>query len=170
MMRLIKLEVSSKIFINNHMTIFGKKTHIISQFLTGFFMLLIMASVMVTAGSSVTSSAHAQAPGKPLVQCEGFLLPAEQGTDKKTCNFAELINTVKYLINWMIIVATPIVTVLFAYAGFLFMSAKEKNISHAREIFAKVGIGYFFMLAAWLIVKFILDALVKNQSYLFFFK
>jgi len=103
-----------------------------------------------------------------LVKCEGALTADEIGKKDK-CDFAQLIETIKYLINWMIYITVPIVIVIFAYAGFLFMTAKESNISKAKHIFSNVVIGFFFMLAAWVIVHSILKFLVRNDSYLFFF-
>lgn len=136
---------------------------IIATILVSFMSLFFVASPIIVVAQNYDT------PG--LVKCEGALTAEERDAKiKKQCNFAELINGIQYLINWMIYVSFPIVILVFAYAGFLFMTAKEANISKAKEIFQKVVIGYIIMLSAWLIVRTILKLLVSNPDYLFFFK
>lgn len=131
-----------------------------TTFLLGLSLLLSTQPVLVAAQTE-----NYDKPG--LVHCEGAL---KAGEDAKVCNFNEFINTIRYLINWMIYISFPIVIVVFAWAGLLFMSANEGNISKAKGIFNKVIIGYAFMLGAWLIVHTILKLLVTNSDYLYFFK
>jgi hypothetical protein len=79
------------------------------------------------------------------------------------CTYAHLILLAKNLINALIIISTFIATAGFAYAGFTLLisggsaSAKTK----AKNIFQMVGIGYLWILAAWLVVYTITTVLLN---------
>lgn len=124
----------------------------------GIAFFVIILPIISNAQSSVTLDGG-------LVQCDGI------GEGKPRCGFTQLISGAQYLIQWMIMVAVPIATLVFAYAGVLFMfSSNESNISRAKGIFSKVLIGFFLMLAAWLIVHTLLSLLIDDKSFLLFFK
>ncbi|OGZ06194.1 MAG: hypothetical protein A3C93_05740 [Candidatus Lloydbacteria bacterium RIFCSPHIGHO2_02_FULL_54_17] len=75
------------------------------------------------------------------------------------CDFNKLVLQVQKVINFLIIsVAAPLSAVMFAYAGFLYVTNRgnESQISQAHEIFWNVFIGLVVALAAWLTVNFIL--------------
>ncbi len=91
--------------------------------------------------------------GFSLVQCDGVPTP---GTNEVKCDFAALINQVKFLMRWMFYISIPIAVGLFAYAGGLFMTANPGKIKDAKKIFSHVVVGFIIMLLAWLIVRTIL--------------
>lgn len=104
-----------------------------------------------------------------LVPCDGPKSIA--GSDARTCNFQALLRGINEIINWMFIIAVPLSLVSFAYAGILFMSGKEDNISQGKEIFSKVVWGVVIMAGAWLLVRTIVRGLLNPDgsfgSYLF---
>lgn len=104
---------------------------------------------------------------KGLIQCEGALTAEEKANRSVTeCDFNALLAQIQYLINWMFAIAIPISIGIFAYAGILFMSGNEKNITKAKGIFSKVVWGFLIMCVAWLIINTILTAIVKpNQGF-----
>ncbi len=77
------------------------------------------------------------------------------------CSFDYLIILIKNITNFLLILAVPVATVLFAYAGvqYIFAAGDTGKIKKAHDIFWSVFIGLLFMASAWLIVKIIVDTL-----------
>ncbi len=98
-----------------------------------------------------------------LVKCDGVVLPGE--TDKTVCNFVSLINQIKFLINWGIGMLMIIAVVVAAYVGAMYMYAgftgDVGKANKAREYFGNIFVGVLIVLFAWLIVRTILNWLVK---------
>ena len=95
------------------------------------------------------------AEAKGLVPCEG-----------PDCNFDKLIELTQEVIDFLIvIIASPLATVLFAYAGWLYMSAggDPGKVARGHQIFRNVLLGLVIALAAWLIVSTISSALLKKD-------
>lgn len=160
-----------KIYMKTNMYFFSTTSKGSFQKAVGTFLSLIIITLFLGLFFGIAfaqeNAADYTKPG--IIKCEGALTADEFGKKDK-CGFAELIESVKYIINWLIIIAVPIVTLVFAYAGFLFMTGKESNISKAKTMLPKVVWGFVAMLGAWLLVTTILKFLVRDDSYLFFFK
>ena len=106
---------------------------------------------------------HAQVTsGTGLVPCDGPRSVA--GSDARTCNFQSLFKGLEEIIKWMFFIAIPLSLVSFAYAGILFMSGKEANISTGKEIFTKVIWGLVFMAGGWLLVHTIVGGLLDPDK------
>ena len=77
------------------------------------------------------------------------------------CSFNYLITLIQNITNFLLILAVPVATVLFAYAGFqyIFAAGDMGKIKKAHDIFWTVFLGLVFMASAWLIVKIIVDTL-----------
>jgi hypothetical protein len=81
------------------------------------------------------------------------------------CGYADLLKLVNNIINWIIMISTPVAAGVFAWAGIKYMTtgvSDEK--SAAKNMIQKVFIGFVFILAAWIIVGTILKALLKDTS------
>lgn len=92
-------------------------------------------------------------------------IPCDGGpTDE--CDFDDLIQLGKNIMNFLILLSIPVATIAFAWAGILMLTARgnESQISKAKEIFTKVLIGFLFVLTAWLIVQLITGALIKEED------
>lgn len=98
-----------------------------------------------------------------FVNCDGVKTPSEKGRQNK-CDFKALIDLVQKMINWLFYISIPIATVLFAYAGLLYLSGKESNINKAKAIFLAVVIGFIIMLVAWFAVSTILKWFASPDS------
>jgi len=107
-------------------------------------------------------SAHGLIP-TPLVPCGGVV----NGVNQPACNFAELVHGVNHVISFLLVVAAPIASILFAYAGFLYMTAQGDTgkVSQAHGIFLTVFVGIVIALAAWLTVSTISSALLGSADY-----
>ena len=68
----------------------------------------------------------------------------------------------------MVFIAVPLAAIAFAWAGFLYLSARGNpgQISKAHGIFLNVAIGLGIVLIAWLAVDQILKALATTGSYI----
>lgn len=88
------------------------------------------------------------------------LLPDCEGAD---CDFNDLMQLANNIMKFIIMIAIPLTAIIFSYAGFLYITAagNEHQIAQAHDIFVKVAIGFFFILAAWLIVYLITSTLLK---------
>ena len=87
------------------------------------------------------------------------------GTFKNPCDFDMVMNIVNKLINYLLVIlATPLFALIIIYTGWLYLSSggSSENITKAKHIFKNALIGYVIALAAWLIVKTILNTLGYN--------
>lgn len=82
------------------------------------------------------------------------------------CGFPHLMELAKNIMDFLITVSIPLSAIVFAYAGFLFMTAagNEGQVSRAKEIFTKVLIGFVFVLCAWIIVWSITNVLLCDST------
>ncbi|MDE2037961.1 MAG: hypothetical protein KGI69_01915 [Patescibacteria group bacterium] len=114
-----------------------------------------------------------------IVQCDGPTLPgdasslaylasfkAQTGRDYVPCDFKGFMGQVQFLMNVMIVLGVLAGIGVSAYAGYLYITGTEKNISKAKEIFPKLAWGFILMLTAWFIVYQILVWLTGSGGYL----
>ncbi len=92
------------------------------------------------------------------------------GTKESPCDFNALLMLVNNLLDFAILIAMPIAAIMFAWAGFRYLTAGGDTwrIQETHEIFKKVGIGLLVVLSAVLIVKTILVALGNPDVIPFF--
>src|SRR3989344_5505365 len=119
--------------------------------------LFILAAPFMVAADNLPGSAG----WKIVPDCEDVV----PGTTTKECGFKTLVHLIKHLIDFAFFLAMPVATALFTYAGFLYLfeAAKAGSRGKANAIFTSVLIGFFWMLAAWFVVKLITDALLKPE-------
>ncbi len=89
------------------------------------------------------------------------------GTDLYgNCTFTDLILAVEKFFRVAIPLAIGFSVVIIAYVGFEYMASGGSPAarSKANDRLVKVAIGIFFMLAAWVIVNMILNALTCKSS------
>lgn len=80
------------------------------------------------------------------------------------CDFRGAVIQIQYLINAMIMVGVLAALIGFSYAGFLYITGVEKNISKAHAIFPKIFWGFIIMLTAWFMVYQILRWLTPPDA------
>ncbi len=102
----------------------------------------------------------ADPPG--LVPCDGPASIAK--SSDRVCNFQALLRGINGIINWLFIIAVPISLAAFAYAGVLFMTGKEANITQGKAIFTNVIWGMVIMAGGWLVVRTIIQGLLNPQA------
>src|SRR3989338_4732208 len=80
------------------------------------------------------------------------------------CDFDDAVHLIRHLLDWALFLVIPLATLLFTYAGWLYLSSggNSGKISQAHGIFWSVGLGFAWVLGAWFVVKLISDALLKN--------
>ena len=84
------------------------------------------------------------------------------------CGWNQLVDLARRLLNFMVYIAVPIAAIAFAYAGWLYLSARgnPSQITQAHGIFLNVLIGIVIILIAWLVVRLIFDELVQTNTYI----
>ena len=91
----------------------------------------------------------------PLVQCDG--------STAKPCDFTAFLTLINNVINFILYyMAVPIAAIMFAYAGFLLVTAGGEAAgarTKAKGIFTNAAIGLAVAAACWLIIKTILSIL-----------
>ena len=94
------------------------------------------------------------------------------GAGEPSCDFNAFIILIDKIINFMIIdLALPIAGIMFAYAGFLMVTAGDEAAgarTRAKGIFMNALIGLILAAACWIIVNTILSVLGFNGSWLGF--
>lgn len=84
------------------------------------------------------------------------------------CNFEKFIQLIQNVIDFLLVsIAVPLAMILFAYAGWLYMSASGDpgKITQGHTIFKNVLIGLVIALAAWLVVSTISKALLDRPLF-----
>ncbi len=97
----------------------------------------------------------------PTVDEGESLIPCGRN-GQPSCNFAHFIELLNRFIRFLLFtIATPLAAVLFAYAGWLYMTSGSNpgNRSTAKKIFIDVFAGFVIALAAFLIIKALLAGL-----------
>lgn len=79
------------------------------------------------------------------------------------CGFGDLMKLFYNAINYLVIISFPLATLTFAYAGFKMMTARDNagQRNEAKSMLVKVAIGFFVLLAAWVIVRTVLQVFVN---------
>lgn len=121
-------------------------------------------------------NALAWVPGEALIPCgfdinkDGQVLDGVNDTGVITraeeCHFNSVIQLAKNIIDAMIYFSVLIAVAMFAFAGYKYLTAGGDmgEMKQARSIFTNVAIGFFFVLAAWLIVTTILSGLQATSE------
>jgi hypothetical protein len=101
--------------------------------------------------------AFAQSPSF-VIPCDGVTVP---------CTFGKFMELIQNVLDFLILLSIPFATIAFAWAGWLMLTSGGSGgkIDHAKEIFWKVLWGFVFVLSAWLIVRFITNALLDENNY-----
>ena len=109
-------------------------------------------------------SLAAWTPGNPLVPCDN--------SAGQLCNFGKLLDLVNNVITFILVyMAVPIAAIMFAYAGFLLVTAGGEAAgarTKAKSIFTNAVIGLILAIACWLIVKLILHILGWDGAWIGF--
>jgi hypothetical protein len=89
--------------------------------------------------------------------------------DGPDCTWNDFLQMIKKVINFSVSVGIAFSAIIFAWAGWLYMSSggDEGKINKAHEIFTKMLWGFLFALGAYLIVELILTSLGAKTSSFF---
>lgn len=104
----------------------------------------------------------AQGKGLPkqIVTCNG----AVAGNGLPACKCEHLIELAQNIINTGIFLAVFLSAMLFAYAGWLYLTNEAIGEQQkAKGIFSHVAFGLVILLSAWLIVDTLVSALLKDN-------
>lgn len=115
-------------------------------------------AVILTILFLLPASVFAQAnllPGK-IVPCDGTKI---SGTECTVCHIATVADNV---LKTGIYIAVFLSAVLFAWAGFKYLSnaANSGEVSRAKEIFMNVAVGLIIILAGWLVIDTLMRTLM----------
>jgi hypothetical protein len=100
--------------------------------------------------------------GKGIVRCLGGMNNGVQG-----CGFPELMEMIDLIIGYLLFIIAPaIVAVYLSYAGLMYITAGEsaENAGKAKGMMTSVITGWILALCAWIIVKYVLQALGYDES------
>lgn len=131
--------------------ILGGMKYLLLGFMVAFFAL---APLLVPVEAWAAPCSGVWRPGCDIVpECD---FSGGQGPYCQACDLIKLVNN---LIAFGIYLSVMVATVMFAYAGFLYVtaSASPENVKKAKDLFTKVFMGFVFILIAWLIVDLTLS-------------
>ena len=82
------------------------------------------------------------------------------------CQFRDLITLADNIIKYLIYFSIPIVAIVFAYAGFLYLTSAGSvgKASQATSLFTDAAIGFVIVLSAWLIVKTVENVFLRSPD------
>ncbi len=81
------------------------------------------------------------------------------------CDFGAFVFLIKSGMTDLVLISFLVAMVMFMYAGFLWLTSKGSASQHTRalDVLWKVVMGYVWMIAAWVIIHTIANALVKTE-------
>lgn len=90
--------------------------------------------------------------------------------DGVDCGLTDLVILIKNVINAIIIIAIPFMTIILTWVGVLILTAQGNvsRIERAKKIAMNTAIGFVFILTAWLIVHTITAYFLEDEFRLFF--
>ncbi len=130
------------------------------------FLIQIIFSFFVFLVPFMALADTPEAPGGAVdVQPAGGIVYVCTSGAPGDCRFEDLITAVKKVLNWGTIFALQFSVVVIAWAGFTYMTAGDSagGRAKANKMLKFVVIGIIFIIAAWLIVTLILNALGVNN-------
>lgn len=89
------------------------------------------------------------------------------GVTTNMCDFDGLITLAQNVINFLIFkFSAPLAAIMFVYAGILYLTAagNEGKVTRAHGIFWDVLLGFCVILAAWLIISFIVNFFLGSSA------
>lgn len=101
-----------------------------------------------------------------LVPCGTGAVNTATGDVTNACGFSDFMTLVSNITNYLIVIGASVAALVFAYAGWLYMSAggSAEQANKAKRIFGKVVLGFVIMLAAWLVVHAAYCSLVDQSA------
>lgn len=133
--------------------------------------LIILSVLLVTVVPVVSSAQNNNSNIVKEVEEKG-LVPCGTQENKTPCGFSHFIKLINNVISFILFgLALPIAAIMFAYAGFLLVTAGEESAharTEAKTIFKNAVIGIVLAAGAWLIVKTLLSILGYKDIGLFF--
>lgn len=102
-----------------------------------------------------------------IVPCGGWNYDdnGNRTTQQSACGYDDLLQLVNNIINWIITISVPVAAGVFAWAGIKYMTTGiSDQKSAAKAMLIKVFWGFMAILAAWIIVTTILNALLSDTS------
>lgn len=132
-------------------------------------LLLISFSGTIYA-SSIDGTSSVEKKGKMEIRMDGLVPVCHRVIDGKDTDvpcesFEQLLIAVKSVINFAVKFVLMFTVVIIAWAGWLYMSSggNSGKRQEANKMFVNVGWGIFYIMAAWLIVTLITNALLKDE-------
>ena len=107
--------------------------------------------------------AHAQLP-VVLPDCKPELPPS----NPNSCNIPKFFQLMNNVMEWLVIIVTPIAGVLIIWGGILIMTAggAPGNIERGKSVIRGSVVGLVIAFGAWIIMRTILEALGVNSAFL----
>ncbi len=89
------------------------------------------------------------------------IVPQDCANNPADCDFQALLELAQNILKFIITTAIVVSAIMFAYAGWLFLSdaGNTTNIAAGKKIFSSVAVGLVIVLVAWLLVDTLLDVL-----------
>lgn len=95
-----------------------------------------------------------------IVPCGRVVHQCDSDTTNDQCEFNHIFVLVNNLVrNFITVIFAPLLVVVLMYIGFLFIKDQAAAKVKAKALLLRLLIGTFFVLGAWLIVRFILLSL-----------
>ena len=103
-------------------------------------------------------------PGGPAGPPSPTLVPCGQ-RDGPDCNYQYFLQLIKNVFDYLVMFAIPLATATIVIGGVIMMMAgtNDSKRSQAKKIIWMAVWGLVIVLASWLIVKLVFDALVKTE-------
>jgi hypothetical protein len=133
---------------------------------TGFFLFTFLPMVALLAQSNTSTGGTVSGITYDCAQTQVINADGSIMMQSGNCTFADLIAAVQNIVKYATGIALSFSVVVIAIAGWTYLTsggdvAKRKK---ANEMFEKVAIGIGWVLAAWLVITMIMNALTTGTG------
>ncbi len=128
--------------------------------LSGLFSGIVFTSPSVANAQPVYNGGY----GLPKLILCGSSFP--EGSPNRTCTVGHAFDTLKNLIQFVMIILVPIAVGWFVWAGFQYLTANgdKGKVEMAKTTFKNVFIGFAIIFLAWIVIYTILNEILDSSK------
>lgn len=136
-------------------------THNFTALLLAVLLLVVLVGILVpqqTYGLTILNQEVEDASGRgcdPTVPA-GSVINGQQG-----CGLVHFIATIRIVINYLVVIALPLVAAFIVWGGIVIMSAagSTERVAQGKKTITAAIIGLIILLSAWLIISLLYQVL-----------
>lgn len=131
--------------------------------------LIFTICFLAVVGASLVTPFVVNAEGSGLIPCRQYYFD-NNGNLKEDdkCEFGHIVQLVSNAINFLFFLTLPVIAIAVAYSGWQILVSQGNPSERAKALdrMKKIAMGFVWMLAAWLLITFLIKNLITDSGIL----